>query len=158
MARALVTPSAAQPIPNQAIWLKARTLKHLRGYSKPTSMDFIQEVEMKTPASLLNTAALWRRVNVVLKKGSNDFHGEFSLAMNPRERTRIRSMPSCATTRLTAVTLHRLDPEYSSTKRKRPFPHHAAGCHRCAHRKDKVWFIAGFNPLVNSATERSTLQ
>ena len=125
-------------------------------------MDFIQEVQMKTSGIEAEYGgALGGVVNVVMKKGGNEFHGSFfttyeSVGMDANPRT-----PSCATIRWTAVTL--LSVWTRSARLYRPKKDHfrtvqpgfTVGGPIV---KDRLWFFPGFAPLFKAAARTVELR
>jgi len=67
------------------------------GYSKANvPFSFIQEVEVKTSGiEAEHGGALGGVINVIMKKGSNAFHGEFFGTYEPSAWTRIPRMLTC---------------------------------------------------------------
>jgi hypothetical protein len=127
------------------------------GYSKANvPMDFIQEVEMKTSGVAAEYGgALGGVVNVIMKKGSNDFHGEIfstyesSGTDGNQVNAFIRYDPTQSGTN-SATT--RLDPNFQIYQ---PQPDHFRSIQPGIVvggpiLKDRIWFIAGFNPLYSS--------
>ncbi len=125
------------------------------GYSKANvPMDFIDEVQMKTSGVEAEYGgALGGVVNVIMKKGSNDFHGSI---FSTYESSGTDANPVNAYLRYDPNSSGnagiRLDPNvqiYSPQK----------GHFRTAQPgilvggpiyKDRLWFVAGFDPLVQS--------
>ena len=132
------------------------------GYSKANvPMQFIDQVEVKTSGiSAEYGGALGGVVNVVMKKGSNGFHGELYASYessgtdaNPTNPF-LRYDPSGAGAGNTPGTLVS-DPntqEYQASKDhfRTVEPGFMLGGPIL---KDKVWFYAGFEPLVNSVAK-----
>ncbi|MGA3372503.1 MAG: TonB-dependent receptor [Terracidiphilus sp.] len=125
------------------------------GYSKANvPMDFIQEVEMKTSGiSAEYGGALGGVVNVVMKKGGNDFHGEIfssyesnGLDGNPVNAF-LRYNPldpgDAATGTDPAIQVYQAQKDHFRTLQ----PGVVVGGPIM---KDRVWFFAGFNPLYQS--------
>ena len=127
------------------------------GYSKANvPMDFIQEVQMKTSGVEAEYGgALGGVVNVVMKKGSNEFHGEFfstyessGTDANPVNDF-LRYDPTDSGT---FNSSERLDPAYqlyqpSKNHFRTVEPGIAVGGPII---KDRLTFFAGFEPLVNT--------
>jgi hypothetical protein len=122
------------------------------GYSKANvPMDFIQEVEMKTSGiSAEYGGALGGVVNVILKKGSNNFHGE---VFSTYESSGTDANPVNTFLRYDPTDpgnlAARVDPVYQSYQ---PQKSHfrtvqPGGLVGGPIYKDRLWFIAGFNPL-----------
>jgi hypothetical protein len=125
------------------------------GYSKANvPMEFIQEVEMKTSGiSAEYGGALGGVVNVIMKKGGNDFHGQF-----------FTSYESSGTDANPVNAFLRYDPTDAGNAAIRQDP--AAQLYQAQKDhfrtlepgvtvggpilKDRIWFFAGFEPLVNS--------
>ncbi|MGB8261670.1 MAG: TonB-dependent receptor [Terracidiphilus sp.] len=125
------------------------------GYSKANvPMDFIQEVEMKTSGiSAEYGGALGGVVNVVMKKGGNDFHGSI---FSTYESNGLDGNPVSAFLRYDPTDSGngalRLDPAYQLYQPKKDHfrtvePGVTVGGPIL---KDKLVFFAGFEPLVNS--------
>jgi hypothetical protein len=127
------------------------------GYSKANvPMDFIQEVEMKTSGIAAEYGgALGGVVNVVMKKGSNNFHGEV-----------FTTYESSGTDGNPVNAFLRYDPTQSGTNNStlRQDPGYQIYQPQKDHfravqpgvvvggpiMKDRLWFITGFNPIYNS--------
>jgi hypothetical protein len=127
------------------------------GYSKANvPMDFIQEVEMKTSGVEAEYGgALGGVVNVVMKKGSNDFHGEIfmSYESSGTDGNPVNAFPRYDPTQsgTNSPTL-RQDPGFQTYQAQKDHfravqPGVIVGG---PIRKDRLWFIAGFNPAYNS--------
>ncbi|HUA93422.1 MAG TPA: TonB-dependent receptor [Terracidiphilus sp.] len=130
------------------------------GYSKANvPMDFIQDEQLTTsgvPAEY--GGALGGVVNVVLKKGGNEFHGEVfgtyessGTDGNPNS-TYLRYDPTQTGTDTAAL---RQDPAYQLYSGQKPHfrtlqPGVLVGGPIF---KDRLWFVAGFNPLYNDQAE-----
>jgi hypothetical protein len=132
------------------------------GYSSANvPMDFIQEVQMKTSGIAAEYGgALGGVVNVILKKGSNDFHGEIfstyessGTDANPvNAYLRYNPLDPGTAPGTSASAPYGIDP---GTQTYQALKDHF----RTAQPgvvvggpidKDRLWFIAGFNPLFNS--------
>ena len=123
------------------------------GYSNANvPMDFIDEVQMKTSGiSAEYGGALGGVVNVILKKGGNQFHGSL-----------FSSYESSGTDANPANPYLRFDPTSTGTAISDPDVQNYQA--QKAHfrdlqpgvlvggpiYKDKLWFVAGFNPLYNA--------
>ncbi len=125
------------------------------GYSKANvPMDFIQEVEMKTSGvGAEYGGALGGVVNVIMKKGGNDFHGEF---FSTYESSATDGNPVNAFLRYNpldsgnpalgqdpAVQLYQAQKDHFRALQ----PGVVVGGPIV---KDRIWFFAGFNPLINT--------
>jgi hypothetical protein len=140
------------------------------GYSKANvPMDFIQEVEMKTSGvGAEYGGALGGVVNVILKKGSNDFHGEFfstyessGTDANP-VNAYLRYDPTQTGTDCPAInaaegcpSVLRVDPNYQLYQAQKAHfraiqPGVLVGG---PIKKDRLWFVTGFNPLYNAQSK-----
>lgn len=123
------------------------------GYSKANvPMDFIQEVEMKTSGvGAEYGGALGGVINVILKKGGNDFHGEV-----------FSTYESSGTDGNPVTAFLRYDPTQGPSGRTdQPIQTYQAqkDHFRTVQPgvvvggpivKDRLWFVTGFNPLYNS--------
>jgi len=125
------------------------------GYSKANvPMDFIQEVEMKTSGVEAEYGgALGGVVNVIMKKGSNDFHGEIF--------STYESSGTDANPVNTFLRYNPLDPGNSSVGQDPAVQLYQAQKEHFRDiqpgvvvggpiLKDRIWFFAGFNPLYHS--------
>jgi hypothetical protein len=125
------------------------------GYSKANvPMDFIQEVQMKTSGiEAQYGGALGGVVNVVMKKGSNEYHGQF---FTTYESSGTDANPVNAFLRYDpldsgnpdigqdpAVQLYQAQKDHFRTVQ----PGVTIGG---PIRKDRLWFFTGFAPLFNS--------
>jgi len=125
------------------------------GYSKANvPMDFIQEVQMKTSGvGAEYGGALGGVVNVIMKKGSNAFHGEiFSTyessgtdanPVNPYVRYNPLDAGNYAKGIDPIVQVYQAQKDHFRTIQ----PGALIGGPII---KDKIWFFAGFNPLINT--------
>jgi hypothetical protein len=125
------------------------------GYSKASvPMDFIQEVQMKTSGVEAEYGgALGGVVNVIMKKGSNEFHGAiFSTyessgtdanQINPYLRYDPTSSGDASVGEDPIVQLYQAKKDHFRTIQ----PGITVGGPIM---KDRVWFFAGFNPLANA--------
>lgn len=125
------------------------------GYSKANvPMDFIQEVQMKTSGVAAEYGgALGGVVNVIMKKGGNDFHGSI-----------FSSYESSGTDANPVNAYLRYDPNSAGNASIRQDPNEQIyspqkGHFRTAQPggliqgpivKDRLWFVLGFEPLVQS--------
>jgi hypothetical protein len=125
------------------------------GYSKANvPMEFIQEVQMKTSGVAAEYGgALGGVVNVVMKKGSNEFHGEI-----------FSSYESSGTDANPVNAYLRYDPNDAGNPDigldPAPQNYQAQKDHFRTVQpgvmvggpimKDRIWFFAGFEPLINS--------
>ena len=123
------------------------------GYSKANvPMDFIKEVEMKTSGvGAEYGGALGGVINVILKKGGNDFHGEI---FSTYESSGLDGNP--------VTGFLRYDPTQGPSDRiDQPIQTYQAqkDHYRTVQPgvvvqgpivKDRLWFVTGFNPLYNS--------
>jgi len=121
------------------------------GYSKANvPMEFIEEVQMKTSGiSAEYGGALGGVVNVIMKKGSNEFHGQLfssyessALDSNP-VNPYLRYDPTdggTATSDPAAQTYQAKKDDFRTVE-----PGFVVGG---PIKKDKIWFAAGFEPLV----------
>jgi hypothetical protein len=125
------------------------------GYSKANvPMEFIQEVQMKTSGVAAEYGgALGGVVNVIMKKGSNDFHGQFfssyesdGLDANPINAY-LRYDPNdpgnAAARQDRSVQLYQAKKDHFRTME----PGFTVGG---PIKKDRLWFFAGFEPLINT--------
>ncbi len=125
------------------------------GYSKANvPMDFIQEVQMKTSGvSAEYGGALGGVVNVIMKKGSNEYHGEIfstyesdGLDGNPINAF-LRYDPTdpgdASIGQDPGVQLYQAKRDHFRTAE----PGVVVGG---PIKKDRLWFFAGFEPLVNT--------
>ncbi len=125
------------------------------GYSKANvPMEFIQEVQMKTSGVAAEYGgALGGVVNVVMKKGSNEFHGE---VFSSYESSGTDANPINAYLRYDptdagnpAIGLDPAPQNYQAQKDhfRTVQPGVLVGGPIM---KDRIWFFAGFEPLINS--------
>ena len=125
------------------------------GYSKANvPIDFIQEVEMKTSGvGAEYGGALGGVVNVIMKKGSNAFHGEI---FSTYESSGIDANPVNGFLRYDPLDSGNAalgqDPAVQTYQAKKDHFRTAQPGVTIGGPiyKDRVWFIAGFNPLVSS--------
>ena len=125
------------------------------GYSKANvPMDFIQEVQMKTSGIAAEYGgALGGVVNVVMKKGGNDFHGEIFASY---ESDGLDGNPVNGYLRLDPTDSGDptvgLDPATQIYQAKKDHFRTAepGGVVGGPIKKDRVWFFAGFEPLINT--------
>jgi hypothetical protein len=119
-------------------------------------MEFIQEVQMKTSGiSAEFGGALGGVVNVIMKKGSNEFHGSlFSSFENSgmdanQVNPYLRYNPSDS-----GNSAKRLDPTVQIYSAKKDDTNMAQPGFTLGGpiKKDKVWFAVGFEPQVNSVS------
>jgi hypothetical protein len=129
------------------------------GYSKANvPMDFIQEVQMKTSGiSAEYGGALGGVVNVIMKKGSNDFHGSFFTTYessgtdgNPVNAYLRQNPLDAGTTFADGSPL--ADPGFQLYQAQKDHfrtvqPGFTIGGPIL---KDRIWFFAGFQPTVNT--------
>jgi hypothetical protein len=125
------------------------------GYSKANvPMDFIQEVQMKTSGvSAEYGGALGGVVNVIMKKGGNEFHGEIFSSyessgtdgnpVNPYVRYNPLDSGNASVGQDPAVQVYQAQKDIFHNVQ----PGVVVGGPIV---KDRVWFFAGFNPLFNS--------
>ncbi len=125
------------------------------GYSKANvPMDFIDEVDMKTSGVEAEYGgALGGVVNVIMKKGGNEFHGEI-----------FSTYESSGTDANPVNAYLRYDPTSSGDAAIREDPAQQIYSSQKGHfrtaqpgilvggpiYKDRLWFVAGFDPLVQS--------
>jgi hypothetical protein len=124
------------------------------GYSKANvPMDFIQEVQIKTSGvSAEYGGALGGVINVIMKKGSNDFHGglftsyEGSAADSNQHAPTLRYDPTG--TGETATQ----DPNYQIyVPKKDTYTYFQPGFYVGGPiLKDKIWFFAGLAPMIQT--------
>jgi hypothetical protein len=127
------------------------------GYSKANvPMDFIQEVEMKTSGVQAEYGgALGGVVNVILKKGGNDFHGEVfgSFESSGTDGNPVNAFPRYDPTQSGSDTAAlRQDPGFQVYQPQKDHfrdvqPGFIVGGPIL---KDRLWFVTGFNPLYTS--------
>jgi hypothetical protein len=125
------------------------------GYSKANvPMDFISEVEMKTSGvSAEYGGALGGVINVIMKKGSNEFHGEIfsTYESNGTDANQVNAFLRYDPLDSGIASIGQ-DPAAQIYQAKKDHfrnaqPGIAIGGPIM---KDRVWFFAGFNPLVNT--------
>jgi len=138
------------------------------GYSKANvPMEFIQDVDIKTSGVEAEYGgALGGVINVIMKKGGNEFHGHISSTYessgtdaNPINAF-LRYDPTGSSLDCTAIgtgcpTIDRYDPDvqtYSPQKAhfRTAEPSALLGGPIV---KDRLWFVAGFEPLIQSHAE-----
>jgi hypothetical protein len=128
------------------------------GYSKANvPMDFIQEVEMKTSGiSAEYGGALGGVVNVIMKKGGNDFHGA---VFSTYESSGTDGNQVNAFLRYDPTDSGNSDPTAGPVLDPTPQIYQPKKDHFRTTQpgvtvggpilKDRIWFFAGFNPLYN---------
>ena len=129
------------------------------GYSKANvPMEFIQEVEMKTSGITAEYGgALGGVVNVIMKKGGNDFHGQLFASY---ESSGTDANPINPYLRYDPNDAGTLDANGNPIADPAPQLYQARKDHfRTLEpgvtvggpiKKDRLWFFAGFEPLINT--------
>jgi len=134
------------------------TANNIGGYSHTNvPFDFIQEVQVKTSGvEAEHGGALGGVANVIMKKGSNNWHGSVvaqynASGLNGSPNDFARYNPSSSGSAITdgsGNVLAGLDPDYQQYEPKKDktkdfFPGFTLGGPML---KDRVWFFVGFNP------------